>query len=114
MTRSEFVSVGSPEETVLETYFVMLSKLNFDKAREQCVSLIRTPLYCPKSLSERFYKDFYFLRSVSEPSRASQGAGLTGVSSSQHWLDLRRQRMATSTFHTWRDRGVTRGGERER
>ena len=108
MARSEFVSVGSPEETVLETYFVMLSKLNFDKAREQCVSLIRTPLYCPESVSE------IFSRSVSEPSRASQGAGLTGVSSSRHWLDLRRQRMATSTFRTWRDRGVTRGGEREK
>ena len=37
LTKSEFVSIGSPEETVLETYFVILSKMNFEKAREQCV-----------------------------------------------------------------------------
>jgi hypothetical protein len=37
LTRSEFVSVGTPEETVLQTYFVMLSKMNFDKARDHCV-----------------------------------------------------------------------------
>ncbi|CAI8031986.1 KICSTOR complex protein C12orf66 [Geodia barretti] len=36
LTKSEFVSIGSPEETVLETYFVILSKMNFEKAREQC------------------------------------------------------------------------------
>jgi hypothetical protein len=36
LTRSEFVSVGTPEETVLQTYFVMLSKMNFDKARDHC------------------------------------------------------------------------------
>jgi hypothetical protein len=36
LAKSEFVSIGSPEETVLETYFVILSKMNFEKAREQC------------------------------------------------------------------------------
>lgn len=33
---SEYVCVGTPEETVLETYFVMLSKFNFERAKEQC------------------------------------------------------------------------------
>lgn len=33
---SEYVNIGTPEETVLETYFVMLSKFNFDRARDQC------------------------------------------------------------------------------
>lgn len=36
---SEYVNIGTPEETLLETYFVTLSKFNFDRAREQCVSL---------------------------------------------------------------------------
>ena len=35
---SEYVNIGTPEETLLETYFVTLSKFNFDRAREQCVS----------------------------------------------------------------------------
>ena len=35
---SDYVYVGTPEETILETYFVMLAKFNFDKAKEQCVS----------------------------------------------------------------------------
>ena len=39
-SRLDFVNVGSPEETVLETYFVMLSKMNFDRAREQCVRIL--------------------------------------------------------------------------
>ena len=38
---SEYVNIGTPEETVLETYFVMLSKFNFDRARDQCVSISR-------------------------------------------------------------------------
>ena len=42
LARSGFVTVGSPEETVLETYFVMLSKMNFEKAKEQCVRPFRT------------------------------------------------------------------------
>ena len=37
---SEYVNIGTPEETLLETYFVTLSKFNFDRAREQCVSLV--------------------------------------------------------------------------
>ena len=36
----EYVNIGTPEETLLETYFVTLSKFNFDRAREQCVSLV--------------------------------------------------------------------------
>ena len=40
VSRSDFINVGSPEETVLETYFVMLSKMNFDRAREQCVRIL--------------------------------------------------------------------------
>ena len=35
---SEYVNIGTPEETLLETYFVTLSKFSFDRAREQCVS----------------------------------------------------------------------------
>ena len=38
---SEYVNIGTPEETLLETYFVTLSKFNFDRAREQCVSVIK-------------------------------------------------------------------------
>ncbi len=34
---SEFVNIGSPEENLLETYFVLLSKFSFDRAKEQCV-----------------------------------------------------------------------------
>ena len=34
---SEYVCVGTPEENVLETYFVMISRFNFDRAREQTV-----------------------------------------------------------------------------
>ncbi|XP_064385924.1 KICSTOR subunit 2-like [Halichondria panicea] len=33
---SEFVNIGSPEENLLETYFVLLSKFSFDRAKEQC------------------------------------------------------------------------------
>ena len=36
---SEFVNIGSPEENLLETYFVLLSKFSFDRAKEQCVSI---------------------------------------------------------------------------
>ncbi len=35
---SEFVNIGSLEENLLETYFVLLSKFSFDRAKEQCVS----------------------------------------------------------------------------
>lgn len=35
----EYVNIGTQEETALETYFVMLSKFNFERAKEQCVSL---------------------------------------------------------------------------
>ena len=35
---SEFVNIGSVEENLLETYFVLLSKFSFDRAKEQCVS----------------------------------------------------------------------------
>lgn len=38
---SGLTAAGPPEETVLETFFVMLSKMNFDKAREHCVSDVR-------------------------------------------------------------------------
>lgn len=34
---SEYVCVGTTEENVLENYFVMLSKFNFERAKEQCV-----------------------------------------------------------------------------
>ena len=42
-SRTEYVNIGTPEETVLETYFVMLSKFNFYRAREQCVSWQQVP-----------------------------------------------------------------------
>ena len=46
MVGSEYVCVGSPEETLLETYFIMLSKFNFDRAKDQCVSTaISTSVY---------------------------------------------------------------------
>ncbi|XP_019849562.1 PREDICTED: UPF0536 protein C12orf66-like [Amphimedon queenslandica] len=36
LQNSEYVCVGTPEENVLETYFVMLSCFNFDRAKDQC------------------------------------------------------------------------------
>ena len=38
MSGSEYVHIFTPEETVLENFFVMLSKFNFDRAKDQCVS----------------------------------------------------------------------------
>lgn len=45
---SEYVCVGTPEENVLETYFVMISRFNFDRAREQtvCVTSHVTVTWC--------------------------------------------------------------------
>lgn len=37
---SDYVYVGTPEETALETYFVLLAKFNFDRAKDQCVSAL--------------------------------------------------------------------------
>ncbi|KAL5493618.1 hypothetical protein EMCRGX_G014822 [Ephydatia muelleri] len=34
--KTEYVNIISTEETVLETYFMMLSKFNFERAKEQC------------------------------------------------------------------------------
>ena len=48
----DYVYVGTPEETLLETYFVMLAKFNFDKAKNQCVSgLIENERVCVSFIS---------------------------------------------------------------
>ena len=35
--KTEYVHILTTEETALETYFMMLSRFNFDRAKEQCV-----------------------------------------------------------------------------
>ncbi len=35
---TDYVCIGTPEETLLETYFMTISKFNFERAKEQCVS----------------------------------------------------------------------------
>ena len=52
---SEYVNIGTPEETLLETYFVTLSKFNFDRAREQCVSMVIDTLDCAGSGTYQAY-----------------------------------------------------------
>lgn len=57
----EYVNIGTPEETLLETYFVTLSKFNFDRAREQCVSLAFNKINTCTAYSTLVHVALFFL-----------------------------------------------------
>lgn len=42
---SDYVNIGTPEEVLLENYFISLSGFKFQQARESCVSLKRARSY---------------------------------------------------------------------
>ena len=71
----EYVNIGTPEETLLETYFVTLSKFNFDRAREQCVSLIFKINTCTaySALVHVALSFFYLLKDRERENKGSGG-----------------------------------------
>lgn len=71
---SEYVNIGTPEETLLETYFVTLSKFNFDRAREQCVSLVHISiLFCTFACSSLSFCFCFFSKDRERENKGSGG-----------------------------------------